>query len=330
MRSARDLLNIFISFEEYSMKEVAPLRYGVIFKKAFGEPEVFKGFVRDFLGIHLEIDKVETEKSFPDPVGNVASRFDLFAEDKKNRIIVDIQHARHSDHYHRFLHYHCAALLEQAVKYSEYRPARTVFTLVVLTSGDKHKTDIAVVDFDPKTLDGRPLNEIAHKVVYICPKYIGEQTPAPYREWMRAIEDSLDGTVDETSYSLAEVLKVFDLIERDTLSPEERARIIDERREEKYGDDKFIEGVEKGIKEGIEKGIKEGMEKGIRQKADETARVMLKKEMDIRLVSELTGLSETEILNMKENPPDFDQKDDNDGQSELDPDHDWLHPTQDE
>jgi len=46
------------------MKKVASLRYGVIFKKAFSDPEIFKAFVRDFLGIELEIDRVETEKAF--------------------------------------------------------------------------------------------------------------------------------------------------------------------------------------------------------------------------------------------------------------------------
>ena len=66
------------------MKEVASLRYGVIFKKAFSDPDIFKAFVKDFLGIELNIDKVEMEKSFDPPIGNVDSRFDLFAEDKKN------------------------------------------------------------------------------------------------------------------------------------------------------------------------------------------------------------------------------------------------------
>jgi len=84
------------------MIKVASLRYGVIFKKAFSKPHIFKAFVKDFLDIELEIDKVETEKSFSPIIGNVDSRFDLFAEDKKNRIIVDMQHVRYPDHYHRF------------------------------------------------------------------------------------------------------------------------------------------------------------------------------------------------------------------------------------
>ncbi len=94
------------------MKHVAPLRYGVIFKKAFGDPEIFTAFVKDFIGINIEITEVETEKSFRPSIGPVDSRFDLFAEDTKNRIVVDIQHDRLTDHYDRFLYYHCAAMLE--------------------------------------------------------------------------------------------------------------------------------------------------------------------------------------------------------------------------
>ena len=50
------------------MKQVASLRYGVIFKKAFCDPEIFTAFVRDMLGIKIEIDQVETEKAFDLPV----------------------------------------------------------------------------------------------------------------------------------------------------------------------------------------------------------------------------------------------------------------------
>ena len=53
------------------MKKVTSLQYGVI---------------------ELEIDQVETEKSFKPTIGKVDTRFDLFAEDRKNRIVVDIQH----------------------------------------------------------------------------------------------------------------------------------------------------------------------------------------------------------------------------------------------
>jgi hypothetical protein len=62
------------------MKQVAPLRYDVIFKKAFSHINIFTALVKDFLGIELEIDEVENDKAFVPPVGNVATKFDLFAE----------------------------------------------------------------------------------------------------------------------------------------------------------------------------------------------------------------------------------------------------------
>ena len=157
----------------------------------------------------LNIDLVETEKSFDSPIGNVDSRFDLFAEDKQNRIIVDIQHVRYADHYARFLHYHCAALLEQVVSSEDYRPGLKVFTIVVLTSGDRHKVDLATIDFDPKTFAGKALKEIPHKIIYACPKYVTDATPQPYRKWLLAIQDSLDEKVDETQYHKTAIQRVF-------------------------------------------------------------------------------------------------------------------------
>jgi hypothetical protein len=212
----------------YFMKKVASLRYEVMFKKVFTQPDIFTAFVKDVTGVQLEIDKVETEKTFETPIGKVTSRFDLFAEDKKNRTIVDIQHVRFPDHYDRFLHYHCAAILEQISSSESYSPALQVFTIVVLTSEDKHKTDISIIDFDPKDLQNKSLNEIHHKIFYLCPKYVTEKTPEPYREWLQAINDSLDGEVDENLYQRDEIQRIFSLIEKDQVSPQEYARMKDE------------------------------------------------------------------------------------------------------
>lgn len=210
------------------MKQVAPLRYGVIFKKAFGQVDIFKAFVKDIIGIDLDIDKVETEKQFTQRIGNVKVEFDCYAEDKKNRVIVEIQHDNDPDHYDRFLHYHCVALLEQAENYKNYRPDLTVYTIVVLTSGDKHKTDVAVIDFDPKNRQGKKLNEIHHKVIYLAAKYVNETTPEPYQEWLRVINESLTENIDESNYHRPELQRTIDLIAKNLVTPEERYWMIEE------------------------------------------------------------------------------------------------------
>ena len=112
------------------MKQVASLRYDVIFKKAFSHPELFTALVNDFLGIKLEIDEVISEKVFNPPIGSVETRFDLFAEDKKNRIIVEMQHRHYPDAYDRFLYYQCSALIESIKTSKNYRFPFRVITLV--------------------------------------------------------------------------------------------------------------------------------------------------------------------------------------------------------
>lgn len=271
------------------MKQVVSLRYGVIFKKAFADPEVFTAFVKDFAGIELEIDRVETEKSFFPPIGRVDSRFDLFAEDKRHRVVVDIQHVKFSDHYDRFLHYHCVALLEQVGNAKNYAPPVTVITLVVLTSGDRQKRPISVIDFDPKDLlTGESLGVIHHRVFYLCPKYVTKDTPEPYRQWLRAIQDSLDEEVDESLYTHPALLKVFDLIEKDGVSPQENARMKDEYSYEQIGQEKFEEGKEEGLAEGIAKGLRESQLAMVRN-------LLAQGQLDRRTIAQVTGLSEAEI-----------------------------------
>lgn len=260
------------------MKQVAPLRYGVIFKKAFSEPDIFTAFVRDITGIELEIDHVETEKSFPQPIGKVDTRFDLFAEDTKKRIIVDIQHKRLPDHYARFFHYHCAAILQQVSSGDDYQPRVQVITVVVLTSGDKHKKDVATIDCDPKDLQGNALGEIPHKVFYLCPKYANKTTPSPYREWLLAIEDTLDGVVDETDYQNPQILRIFDLIEQDQVTPTERARMFDEHGEHEY--------------------LQEKIRNAEVARTAEIAKRLITKGFDYIAIAEVTDLSEAEVIQL--------------------------------
>jgi predicted transposase/invertase (TIGR01784 family) len=249
------------------MKQVASLRYEVIFKKAFSKPDIFTAFVKAVLGIELEITAVETEKTFEQKIGQVKSRFDLYAHDSKNRVIVDIQHVQHEDYYDRFLHYHCIALLEQVKNATNYQPQAKVFTIVVLTSENKQQKDVLTIDFDPKDLQGNGINKIAHKVIFLCPHFVNENTPKEYKEWLEAIEDTLDGKVDETHYQNTSIQKIFELIEEDSITPEERYDLFEEshRREEIIGERKII------------------------------AKNMLAKGFDLKTIVELTGLTMAEI-----------------------------------
>ena len=58
------------------------------------------------------------------------------------------------------------------------------------------------------------------------------------------------------------------------------------------------EGIKQGKEQGIKQGIKQGKEEGLKEKEISIAQNMLNKDMDINLISELTGLSIIEIQNI--------------------------------
>jgi len=54
-----------------------------------------------------------------------------------------------------------------------------------------------------------------------------------------------------------------------------------------------------GIIEGIEQGTKQGLEQGSRQEKIEIAKNMLNENMDIEIISKVTGLTKEEIETLK-------------------------------
>ena len=61
----------------------------------------------------------------------------------------------------------------------------------------------------------------------------------------------------------------------------------------------LAEGMKKGMAEGMEKGLAEGMEKGMNKRNLEIAKKMLANGMDAATVMEITGLSESQLQQLK-------------------------------
>ena len=277
--------------EPKHMKQVAPLRYDVIFKKAFSHPTLFTAISEDFLGIPLEIDEVEHDKTFVPPVGSVATKFDLFAEDKKKRVIVEVQHAHYSDTYERFVYYQCSAMVETIISSSNYRFPKTVITLVFFTGKKTPSPDsgILVHDFEPRDfVTGKLLDKVyqhKHRLIFVFTNHSDHaDTPEQCREWMRAIDDSLDGKVDEGEYTNPLIQELFRVIEKDKITPEERARMKEEYNHE--------EAKKWSFKEGKDEGWKEGKDEGVREEKETTARnLKALGTLTMEQIASITGLT---------------------------------------
>ncbi|TAD95614.1 MAG: hypothetical protein EAZ97_15230, partial [Bacteroidetes bacterium] len=91
---------------------LANLDNEVIFKKAFTDKFVLKCFVKDLFGIDFEAETVETEKCFEPKISYIDFKYDIFAESKDKRVVVEIQKVDYDYNFDRFLLYHNMAIAE--------------------------------------------------------------------------------------------------------------------------------------------------------------------------------------------------------------------------
>jgi len=110
---------------------------------------------------------------------------------------------------------------------------------------------------------------------------VTEETPEPYRTWLRAINDTLDEQVDETQYDNEIIQRMFEHIEQDSVTPQERARMFDEYGEQELQREQFQLGKAEGIAEGEAKGKVEALLTVARQLLDM---------LDDETISQKTGL----------------------------------------
>jgi hypothetical protein len=266
--------------------KVNPLSSGTIFKKGFSDVDIFTRLVFDFTGAKIKIEEVENEKAFAEPVANVATKFDLFAEDKKNRIIVEAQHANYGDNFERFFYYHQIAMAETIASSENDRFPKTVYTLVFFTDrlspADGKNIlvhDAQMRDFvDDEVVKGVFLRK--HRLFFIFTKDPEADTRVPKecREWIKAIHETLSGTVCQTEYSNVQIKRLFERIAADKTTPEERAKMKDERNQ------------------------KELVDVAVHEKLVKTAKELMRLEdkLSNQSIASVTGLSLKEIQDLRE------------------------------
>jgi len=203
----------------------------VIFKKAFTNKVVFKAFVKDILGIEVEVDKIETEKKFDPKIGYIDFELDIFAETTDKRIAIEIQRVEYDHHFDRFLYYFLMLIAEQQKRAKEYNIDQTVYVIVVLTvpytisekNGKAVKDEVLLVDLNPKTLDGKTRDMFRHQLVCLNPNHPQENTPQNIRDWLDLIYQSIHNRERPVLNLQNEgIRKAIELISFENLTREER------------------------------------------------------------------------------------------------------------
>ncbi len=240
----------------------------VIFKKAFTNKIVFKAFVRDILGIEVEVDKIETEKKFDPKIGYVDFELDIFAETTDKRICIEIQRVEYDHHFDRFLHYFLMLIAEQQKKAKDYNIDLTVYVIVVLTApytiSDKNGKaildEVLLLNLNPQTLKGEIRDLFGHKFVCLNPNHPEQDTPQQIRDWLDLIYQSIHSPERPVLNTDNEgIKKAIELISFENLTPEERtqaknkeaSKIVFAKMELKAKQEEKLEIAKKLIKRGL-------------------------------------------------------------------------------
>jgi hypothetical protein len=266
---------------------LARLDNEVFFKKAFTDKIVFKAFVKDIVGIEVEPDTIETEKAFQPKLGNINFKYDIFAEDKKKRIVIEIQKVEYDHNFDRFLHYHLQAITEQQRSSEDYSVEKTVYTIVVMTAPYKinektrefYRDEVLISSLNPKNLKGNERKIFNHELIYLNPNYKGEDTPTNYRDWLDLIYESIHSPENpKVNTANAGVKRATELVSYENISPEE------------WEEAKIEAGRRKVISLSIE------------EEREKIARKMLELGANAEFIAQATGLTLEQIQWLKDSP----------------------------
>ncbi|MEM7534482.1 MAG: PD-(D/E)XK nuclease family transposase [Chloroflexota bacterium] len=278
---------------------IARLDNSVVFKKLFRDPDILNEFIKDLLGLDLQITaaQIETEKKFAPPVGKVDIAYDIFVDDPKNRIVIEIQRVRYGNHYDRFFYYFLIAIIEQVKSHKTYTMDRTVYTIVWLTQQVHDKTyqkSILTNTIETKTHTGEVINVYPHRLIFLNPHYADAETPKGVADWMNLVVESLKHpTNPELNYERDIFHKAMALIAEDGLNPTERAKILDENTYEDVIQSSHRAGHTAGHAIGLEKGREEGLEKGREEGLEEGQIQSLRRMLFLQLAQKFTDVPES-------------------------------------
>ncbi len=244
---------------------LARLDNEVFFKKAFTDAVVFRAFVKDIVGIDVNPEKIETEKAFQPKLGNINFKYDIFAEDIKKRIIIEIQKVEYDHNFDRFLHYHLQAITEQQRSSEDYSVERTVYTIVVMTAPYRinektrefYRDEVLISSLNPKNLKGIERKIFNHELIYLNPNYKGQDTPQNYRDWLDLIYESIHNPENpKINIQNKGIKRVTEIVSYENISPEEweEAKIEASHRKvlKLERNERSIEIAQKAIKKGFD------------------------------------------------------------------------------
>ncbi len=278
---------------------------------------VLAGFLSELLGKQIKIQSILESESNQQAEDDKLNRVDILAEnDQGELILIEVQNNTEQDYFHRMLYGTAKLITDFLEKGESYGKVKKVYSVNVVYFSLGQGNDYIYqgkLDFRGVHLEDSLEPSIKQQKLFNIEE-VYEIFPEYYVIKVNNFNDVAKDTLDEWIYFLkrSQIKEEFTaqgLAEAkanllvDSLSEEERAnylRYMENRRYEvsiieSSRSEGRLEGLEEGIKEGIEQGIKEGIEQGKQQEKINMARTLIQKGIDLETITEVTGLTRTEI-----------------------------------
>ena len=275
----------------------------------------------------------------PEHVGDVYTDrraiFDVYCEGENGeKFIVEMQNAYQAHFRDRSLFYSTFPIREQAPKGNDWDfKLNHVYTVALLNfSMNEDAFDKEKIRHHVQLCDTATHKIFYDKQEFICVEIAKfnkslDELETLYDKWLYALKNlykltqrpkALCDKVFDRLFEEAEIAKFTPQEQReyeaskmayrdiknsiDTTKREGKEEGLAEGREKGLAEGMekgLAEGMKKGLAEGVEKGLAEGMEKGMNKRSLEIARKMLANGMDGATVMKITGLSESQLQQLK-------------------------------
>ncbi len=301
--------------------EMLPLSNDYVFKRIFGKggnEKILKSLLEAILKIHIQKIELKNPEIPKEAIDEKLSILDIRAEINENTIIDIEMQVGNTTAIDRRLVVYNSKLISGDIKIAkEYKKAKDTIVICILNDNVLRRNaylSLAMIKYEP-TEDMRyvdmgysPEDEYFTKMTkYYMIELQKFKKKKPkvgdlLEKWLYVIGGDTK-MIEECKNENEEIKEAVEQLTQ--MSADEYERELYEIRERSICtyNTEMNEARRKGLEEGEEKGKKEGLKEGIRQGEKESkiaiAKKLLKKDMSVQEIAEITELSEKEIETLK-------------------------------
>lgn len=252
----------------------------------------------------LTLENNEISKIFKD---SKSSRLDILAVDDNGiKYDIEMQCQKTKDIPNRAAYYASKLFTKDLKENDDYNKSRVISIWIFAENVTERHEPLseAFMTFQPNKSDNYEIMTDNIKIIYLeLKKYLinSHNYNDKLTKWVDFLTNPIN--LDRKTIEDKDIEKAKKTLEYISTNDEERLIIdkIVEGRNDFYSAKNIAkeEGIEEGVKIGLKEGLKKGINKGLKEGKIEIAKNMLKKQLDIKLISELSGLTIDEINELK-------------------------------